>query len=145
MKQQWSGYCASKPKLRTYVQFKSLLEPEKYLLSNYNHEILRLFACFRCCVLPLAIDEGRHHNIDPTERICKLCPRGQVEDEYHFLLVCPLYDNLRKQYLPEDVVRDPHFHKFLTLMGEKRSTKILNLCNFVYKAFKLREESLRND
>ena len=31
---------------------------------------------------------GRHHNIDVSDRVCKLCNLREVEDEYHFLLIC---------------------------------------------------------
>ena len=144
LKQQWNRGLALKPKLRTYVQFKSLLEPEKYLHLNCSRNVLQIFACFRCSVLPLAIEEGRRQNIDPLARLCKLCSRESVEDEYHFLLVCPLYDNLRKEHLSEDANSEPNFHKFLKLMSGKDSKEMFKLCNFVYKAFKLRESVLKS-
>ena len=75
LKQQWKANITGKPKLRTYKEFKSLLEPEKYLSFNCNWKFIQTFACFRCASLPLAIEEGRRHNIDSLSRFCNICKR----------------------------------------------------------------------
>ena len=131
-KQQWKAKLAEKPKLRTYCQFRTLLEPERYLLSNCNWNQSQTFACFRTSSLPLAIEEGRHHNVDPTERLCNICKQGYVEDEYHFLLVCPVYDMLRKEYLPQTAIHEPNLCKFNNLMRTKNTETIFKLCNYVF-------------
>ena len=45
----------------------------------------------------LAIDTGRYIATDHSKRTCFSCV-DKLEDEYHFILVCPLYNSLRKQY-----------------------------------------------
>ena len=42
------------------------------------------------------VEEGRFRGIERNLRICSLCPMNIMEDEYHFLLVCPTYRELRK-------------------------------------------------
>jgi len=32
------------------------------------------------------------------QRYCKLCNLGAIEDEYHFLLVCPAYQSVRETF-----------------------------------------------
>ena len=43
------------------------------------------------------IEKGRHHGMLNEDRVCKQCDIGCVEDEFHFLLVCPKYKDLREQ------------------------------------------------
>ena len=42
----------------------------------------------------LEIETGRHHNVLLNNRICKLCKRD-LEDECHFVLVCPHFEVIR--------------------------------------------------
>ena len=46
----------------------------------------------------LLVEAGRHYNISRNERICPLC-RKDLEDEYHFVLVCHIYSDLRKRFI----------------------------------------------
>lgn len=55
-------------------------------------------------------------------RVCKLC-KNLVEDEYHFVLICQTYNEIRISYIPQKYYRNPNVHKFIMLM----STKMLNL------------------
>ena len=52
--------------------------------------------------LKLAIVKGRHNAINLENRLCILCDSIQVcviEDEFHFLLLCPLFNELRDNFL----------------------------------------------
>ena len=42
------------------------------------------------------IEIGRYKNLETEERLCKLCITLKIEDEYHFLIDCPIYNNSRK-------------------------------------------------
>ena len=33
------------------------------------------------------------------ERLCNLCQRNDLEDEYHLVLICPVYIELRKLFI----------------------------------------------
>ena len=43
--------------------------------------------------------KGRHHGTEVTNRTGEQCDMQRVKDEYHFLLECPKYDDLRLKYL----------------------------------------------
>jgi hypothetical protein len=45
------------------------------------------------------VEQGRYYNVAKNQRICKMCSKSEIEDEFHFLLVCPCYDNFRKIYV----------------------------------------------
>ena len=51
---------------------------------------------FQCSANKLLVDRGRYQNVERNRRICKNCNKNMVEDEYHFLLACPAYRDLRK-------------------------------------------------
>ena len=56
----------------------------------------------------LNIEIGRHDNTLQENKLCYLCNSQAVEDEFHFIMMCPVYDELRHTYLPhlENIVRD---------------------------------------
>ena len=49
-----------------------------------------------------------------------------VENEYHFLLVCPKYANLRKEHLTNYYCRWPTVEKFKNLMSSKSRNALIN-------------------
>ena len=53
------------------------------------------------------LEVSRFKNIREDERLCHLCELNEVENESHFLLYCPLYDELRTPIFPEMSVKNP--------------------------------------
>ena len=47
----------------------------------------------------LAIEKGRHQNIARQERVYNNCTMNVLETEYHYLLICPKFYNLRTKYI----------------------------------------------
>jgi hypothetical protein len=87
----------------------------------------------------LAIESGRWHKPQPIplqERKCQTC--NVLEDEFHFVLVCPVYSQLRKQYVSKYYYERPSMFKFIELMSSVNVKTITKLANFVFKAFKMR-------
>ena len=53
----------------------------------------------------LAIERGRHDNIEKMFRVCTYCLNTNtyiIEEDLHFVLMCPLYDNLRNRHFPHN-------------------------------------------
>ena len=48
----------------------------------------------------LRIEDGRYRNIERNNRLCQYCQMNVIEDEFHFLLVCPAYRQIRISVLP---------------------------------------------
>ena len=67
-----------------------------------------------------------------------------VEDEYHFLLVCPMYRELRETYLPSFYCRWPSTNKFTKLLNDDQASVLKKIAKFVYIANEKRL-SLLND
>ena len=93
-KQTWSNEISTSSKLSTYKEYKTLLNPEKYLQVINNYFIHRQLTRFRISNHQLLIEEGRHRGIHAIDRRCKVCNMNCVENEIHFLLVCPLDESL---------------------------------------------------
>ena len=88
-------------KLRTYRKFKTAIYFEKYLYIN-NTEKRKKIAQLRISAHKLKIETSRFTNKNiykpPELRLCENCNLGKIEDEYHFMLECPLYKSLRQQF-----------------------------------------------
>ena len=94
----------------------------------------------------MAIETGRHRNIPEELRLCKVCQKSYVENEFHFVCICEAY--LDERRLLYNIVQkyDTNFaakcdeDKFKLLMTEHQHIVI----NFVYKAWKTHKHILYN-
>ena len=59
-----------------------------------------------------------------------------AETEFHFLLVCTHYVDLRRKYFPAYFCRWPSLNKFNTLLQSQSKHVLLNLSKFIYFAEK---------
>jgi hypothetical protein len=144
--QLWSMRMTNLPKLRTLSLYKEELKAEKYLHLFIPRRLRRSLAKFRIGNHDLEIERGRHRNVPVNERYCKLCLSKDllvIEDEYHVLLKCPSYNDLRSVYLDLDNV-PVNMHTFIQLMSSTNSTVITNLASFVANMFKLRYSLLNS-
>ena len=102
----------------------------------------RTLSCFRCSSHVLAIEGGRALGLDIEYRLCQVCDMMEVEDEYHFIMICPLYEMLRKRLIPSWSYTNPSVNKFYSLMSCNSNETISNLAVFIQNAFKLRQDVL---
>ena len=63
-----------------------------------------------------------------------------IEDELHFILYCPLYKELRTQYIPEYYWLYPSENQFNMLMYHTNVDIIRNLSMYIHHAFKKRDD-----
>ncbi len=83
---------------------------EIYLSELHTRDYRRLFFMLRTGELSLRINTGRWGRLLRQDRICEYCSLNVVEDEFHFLLICPLYTDIRLHYLPR------YYHNHSTLV-----------------------------
>ena len=89
------------------------------------------------------IETGRYVNIERNARLCKCCNLKVVESEYHFMLCCPLYRNLRLKYCIN--VSFPTIQKFVKIMSCENSKTIRNVSKYIHHAMLTRQEKLNNN
>ena len=85
-------------KMRTYRLFKTI---DNYKCEDYLHQVTNMRHWIALTKLwlsnhKLAIETGRYSRPfkKPAERICPIC-KIEMEDEYHFLNICPAYQEIR--------------------------------------------------
>ena len=78
---------------------------------------------------------NRPHRTPREQRICAVC--NQLEDEYHLLFECRLYNAERKMFLK----RNQSMLKTIELMQETNSKTLKkNLAMFVHNCFEIRTD-----
>ena len=97
------------------------------------------FAKFRCGVAPIRLETGRYENLPLEERCCFNC-FNTVEDEYHVILHCPVYNDLRQVLFTESLKIDEHFNSFtdcqkmVFLFSNQDIIRLCaKTCNFILK------------
>ena len=137
--QEWFATLRTSPKLDTYCSIKNSFQIENYLLCVKNIQHRTALTRFRCSAHRLLIEEGRYRNIPRDERKCIKCNMNVIETEYHFLLVCPCYRNIRSKFLPKYFCKWPSIQKFNTLLTSSNKCMNIKLAKYIYECFKARE------
>ena len=75
-----------------------------------------------------------------AERLCFLC--NTLEDEFHFILECPVYSDFRSQYIKKKFWKRPNMLKFIELMTSENQAVLQKLACYIHKSFELRNEML---
>ena len=113
------------------------MEFEKYItLLNNRHRII--LCKFRCGNFKIPSITGRFDNVEFHERICKLCFRRSIGDEFHYLFECDAFTTKRNLYIKNYFIRNPSTFKMEQLLQTKSKKKLMKLslfCNNLRNAF----------
>ncbi len=131
------------PKLCTYKKFKFDFRLENHLLTleNRGHQIV--LSKFRISSNNLVIENGHYKTnprLEPHERLCIYCDQQTVENQKHFLLECPLYDDDRNALLQICAIKIENFgnigteNRFIEIMKNKNAIVISVLGKYVYNS-----------
>jgi len=96
--QEWNKNVVSNNVLTPYKEVKLSFEFELYLdklVSSLRSCITKL----RLSAHNLRIHTGRFEHLDRNIRHRQVCNIHVIEDEFHFVFNCPLYNNLRQRYI----------------------------------------------
>ena len=143
--QDWHRDIHNSSKLSIYCTFKSLLEAEKYLECINVWTFRQALAKLRCSCHPLEVERGRHNGILMENRLCQFCEQdglNVIEDEYHFLLCCPMYSELREVTIGRQISNRPDFQSFISLMSSQDVSVIKKLATYIFHANNLRTSKL---
>ena len=69
-------------------------------------------------------------NVDRM-RICNLCDKNEIGDEFHNILECNYFNNIQKKYIDTCKRKRPNIIKFSELMNTKNKIKLTKLCKFI--------------
>ena len=88
-----------------------------------RYEILSIL----CSTHKLAIEQGRYLNEPRENRLCQICNYNELEDEYHFVLVCPILSDVRRICLPLWCNNNPSERKLINLFQTDNFNILKNL------------------
>ena len=121
---------------------------EKYLSIDLSYICRKTIANFRCSSHNLAIEKGRHNNVEREFRFCKFCLQRNVyviEDEFHFFMVCPMYNTLRDMYFRPEWKMNINEQKFYRIMKLSDARSLLLISKFLVSAFEYRKSVYGSD
>ena len=136
-KQSWVNDINRSSSLMLYKDFKGELVYERYL-DRLPYKLRTGISQLRLVAHQLRIVTGRYsqNRIDRSLHLCTLCNGSHKEDEYHFVAICPAYNQLRKKYIRPYYYERPSVYKFTILMQGTKTTIVKNLAKFVSEAFR---------
>jgi hypothetical protein len=82
----------------------------------FDRTCKQLTTRYRTSSHSLHIESGRHNNVPRNMRICKHCSLNDIEDEFHFILKCPLYNDIRKRCIKQFYYVKPSVFKLIKIM-----------------------------
>ena len=135
--QKWYSDINNSSPLQLYSIYKHVFKPEKYLNIITKTKYKVALSRFRTSPHKLRIETGRYNNTPHEQRLCNSCNMNKIEDELHFLLVCPKYRHLRCKYFKRYFCHWPTLYKFENLMSSASNIVIVNIAKFIYFALKI--------
>ena len=129
-KTEWLDDVATKKSCLTYRTFRNELKLERYLLLPDDVDRINI-AKFRCrnSKLPIVILGYKHvmPKVSYENRICSICNLGEIGDEFHYTLICPVFQQQRHHYLERQYLTNPNREKFSELMQSQNFTILRKL------------------
>ena len=112
----------------------------------------KIYSRFRLSSHDLEIERGRYgaKSTPPDERLCNLCNLNEVEDELHFLMICPRYAHERNNVLNDihrsfpSVANLQLRDKFIWLMSQENKSVTLKIAYFLKRANEIRINELES-
>ena len=139
--QAWDDHVNTSNRFSLYRQFKTLTSVELYLLLNLNRRIRYTMTRFRFGVSDIKVDKSRFKFYDVDDLKCPLC-LSAVDNEVHFVLCCPAFDDLRYEFIEPKYFNNPCEFRLVLLLATQNERALKNLALFVYKAFSRRKTLL---
>ena len=128
--QNWNSTVHDSPKSTCYRIFKTDCKFENYFDILDVKDALT-FCRFRTTNHKLPIETGRWQNIPRQDRLCLLCNENCIGDEYHYILECKFFKDMRKQLIPNTYICRPNTLKFSSLFTSVRKPILKKLCSFI--------------
>ena len=95
-----------------------------YLLKYIPKDLRILLTRLRLSAHSLNVETGRYNNIARNQRLCLNCDMHEIEDEFHFVLVCPKYSEIRKKRIKQYYYKRPSMWQLVELLTVNNITKI---------------------
>ena len=118
---RWIPFCQNAAKSRG-IHLNAITHENRYTPRTGDPTITQ----FRISAHKLRIETGRFNNklkyVPPEQRLCEYCSMNKIEDEYHYLVECPLYKDNRSKLFSYIIEENKYFpvyngiQKFIWIM-----------------------------
>lgn len=135
-REDWLLKITTSERFSIYSTFKLQHQSEKYLNNITIKKFRDTLVRFRFGINELGVN--KRYIMGNVLRTCPFCP-DVLEDEHHFLLICPMYVEIRNKYLQPILYEDSTVQSFLLDPSLEISRKI---AMFIFYALNHREELL---
>ena len=88
----------------------------------------------------LSIERRRWQNIDRNLRICNLCDKKEIGDEFHYILEYNYFNNIRKKCIDNHYRKRQNIIKFGELMSIENQIKLTKHQN---KSVKIKQKTFK--
>ena len=122
---------------------------EEYLCLIDNIVYRNNLSKFRLSYHNLAIERERYKTgkdrLQAKDRICKYCSLNEIEDEFHLIVRCHLYSDLRNDLfksinsIHRGFIDINDSNKFLAIMSSLDKNVIYKLGEYITKCFEIRK------
>ena len=137
--QDWEDHVQTSDRFSMYRSFNSISHCTKtYITMNMDRHLKRIMTKFRFGVSELSVHYYRYRSHVEKDLKCPLCGEAK-EDEVHFVLCCPMLDDIRKQFIPPKCCKHPCLFRLSLLLASTNQEIVRKLSIFLYKAFKIRD------
>ena len=72
-----------------------------------------------------------------SDRLCAICSLNDIGDEYHYVMICPAFKELREIYIPKYYKNRPSVHKFIQIMSSDKRKVLFKLAIFIREILNL--------
>ena len=126
-----------------YKEFKVNFGFEDYLVNIVNYKYRYALSKLRLSSHLLSIETGKFskNSIPRDRRLCIYCNHHELENEFHFLLQCPIYSELRRIYIKKYYYNHYSVYKCIQLLSSRNVNIQRSLSKYVYYAFQLRNNT----
>ena len=115
--------------------YRHLASYDIFYLSDLQNNFIRIaLTKLRLGSHNLLIERGRWNNTAFENRKCTLC--DEIEDEFHFVVVCIKFHELRIKYLPKSLYTRPSMFKFVNFLNSRNLSDLKKLWLFLHHSFK---------
>ena len=143
MQQNWIESINNSTRCESYIHFKTMLNPEKYLYVGLSFSLWKYLARFRCSNHKFKIEIGRHMGIERENRNCTFCLDNYgiicVENEFHAFFNCYQYTNERRRYLYTWYRGPPTLDSFYSLMQNENESIVRKIAIYISAIMKVKE------
>ena len=100
-RQKWLLDAADKAKLRMFIEIYESGHPRAIVESLLPRGQRSLVSKLKTGIFPLHLETGQWKDTPLENRTCSACDKRLLENEYHFLIHCTGYDDMREEFVKE--------------------------------------------